>query len=172
MEDNGSQIEIEGQIDRITYSNEETGYTVAKLKVRGYHDPVIAVGYIMAPAPGEILLVNGNWTNHPRFGRQFKIKDHRIKVPATAHGIKKYLGSGLIRGIGPVMASKIVKRFGEKTLEVIENRTDDLTIIDGIGCDDLSSVPWRRFRFCRKDLQAIRSWFHICVKSKSLQVSL
>ena len=133
MEESRFQIELEGQIERITYSNEETGYTVAKLNVRGYHDPVTVVGYIMAPAPGETLLINGNWTNHPRFGRQFKIENHRIKVPATVQGIKKYLGSGLIHGIGPVMASKIVQRFGEKTLEVIENRTDDLAKISGIG---------------------------------------
>lgn len=133
MEDISSQIEIEGQIEGITYSNEETGYTVARLLVEGYRAPVTVVGYMIAPAPGEILQISGNWTHHPRFGRQIKIKNHRVKVPATARGIKKYLGSGLIRGIGPVMASRIVTRFGEKTLEVIQNRTDDLAEIEGIG---------------------------------------
>lgn len=133
MTDEKSESELEGQIERITYSNEETGYTVAKLNVRGYPDTVTVVGDIIAPNPGEILTVRGAWTNHPKFGRQFRVSSHSIKVPATVHGIKKYLGSGLIKGIGPVMALRIVEKFGEKTLEVIENRTDKLGKIEGIG---------------------------------------
>jgi len=133
MADENFKTELEGQVENITYSSEETGYTVARLNVRGYPDPVTVVGNIIAPTPGEILAVRGSWINHPRFGRQFKVSSHSIKVPATLHGIKKYLGSGLIKGIGPVMASRIVKQFGEKTLEVIEHRTDELTKIGGIG---------------------------------------
>jgi exodeoxyribonuclease V alpha subunit len=78
-------------------------------------------------------LVKGVWVNHLRFGRQFKVEDHTIKVPATVVGIKKYLGSGLIKGIGPVMASRIVKKFGEKTLEIIEHRPNDLVRVEGLG---------------------------------------
>ncbi len=126
MADVNSQIELEGQIERVTYSNEETGYTVATISVRGYREPVTVVGKIIAPTPGEILLVKGVWVNHLRFGRQFKVEDHTIKVPATVVGIKKYLASGLIKGIGPVMASRIVKKFGEKTLEIIEFKPDKL----------------------------------------------
>ena len=103
MADVNSQTELEGQIEKVTYSNEETGYTVAKISVRGYRDPVTVVGNIVAPTPGEILLVKGVWINHPRFGRQFKVESHSIKVPATVLGIKKYLASGLIKGIGPVI---------------------------------------------------------------------
>ncbi len=128
-----SNIEIEGQIERITYSNEETGYTVARLRVKGYPEPVTVVGNIIAPTPGEILSVKGAWMEHPRFGRQFKVETHRIKVPATVHGIKRYLGSGLIKGIGPVMASRIVQEFGEKTLEIIEHSVDELVKIEGVG---------------------------------------
>ncbi|MFC1820671.1 ATP-dependent RecD-like DNA helicase, partial [Thermodesulfobacteriota bacterium] len=140
-----SQTELEGQIERITYSNEETGYTVAKLNVRGYRDPVSVVGNIIAPTPGEILSLKGAWVNHPRFGRQFKIESHSIKIPATVHGIKKYLGSGLIKGIGPVMASRIVKRFGEKTMDVIEHRIDKLTKIEGLGPKRVEMIKeaWR-----------------------------
>ena len=133
MEDNDSQIELEGQIERISYFNEETGYTIARLDVRGYPEPVTILGNIMAPAAGEILVVRGNWINHPRFGRQFKVRNHSLKVPASVEGIKRYLGSGLIKGIGPVMASRIVMKFGERTLEVIENRSDELEEIEGIG---------------------------------------
>jgi len=151
MTDDNSQVELEGQIERITYSNEETGYTVAKLNVRGYYEPVTVVGNIIAPTPGEILSVMGAWIMHPKFGRQFNVESHSIKVPATVHGIKKYLGSGLIRGIGPVMASRIVKKFKQETLDVIENRTDDLIKIEGIGPKRIEMIKeaWREQREIR-----------------------
>lgn len=128
-----SYIVLEGQIERVTYTSEETGYTVAKLRVHGHYDFVTIIGNIIAPVPGEILMVKGHWVDHPKFGRQFKVNSHRVKVPATIQGIKKYLGSGLIKGIGPVMAARIVKRFGEKTLDVIEHRINELEKIEGIG---------------------------------------
>jgi exodeoxyribonuclease V alpha subunit len=133
MTDENSQTELEGQIERITYFSEDTGYTVAKLKVSEHPEPVTIVGSLMSPTPGEMLRVKGNWQSHPRFGRQFKVISHRPVLPATASGIKKYLGSGLIKGIGPVMASRIVKEFGDQTLEVIENHPEKLSKIDGIG---------------------------------------
>ena len=133
MADVNSQTELEGQIEKVTYSNEETGYTVANISVCGYRDSVTVVGNIVAPTPGEILLVKGAWINHPRFGRQFKVESHSIKVPATVLGIKKYLASGLIKGIGPVMASRIVKKFGEKTLEIIEYQPKELVQVEGLG---------------------------------------
>lgn len=128
-----SQSELEGRIEKITYSNEETGYTVAKLRIKGYHDPVTVVGNIISPIPGEILSVKGNWVKHPRFGQQFKVDTHTIKIPATIDGIRKYLGSGLIKGIGPVMADRIVKKFGTNTLDIIEHHVNDLTKVEGLG---------------------------------------
>ncbi len=125
--------EIEGQIERITYANEETGYTVAKVKVSGHHDLITVVGNLLALAPGEVLEMKGSWENHPKFGRQFRITSHRTMLPVTVKGIKKYLGSGLIKGIGKVMASRIVKEFGEQTLEVIDGRTEMLNRVEGIG---------------------------------------
>ena len=127
------RMEIEGQIDTITYSNEETGYTVIRLTVHGYRDPVTIVGNIISPTPGETLYVKGYWSNHPRFGRQFKVESHHIKFPSTVDGIKKYLGSGLIKGIGPVMAARIVEEFGKDTLDIIDRRIEYLEKIDGIG---------------------------------------
>ena len=124
---------LEGQVERITYTSEETGYTVARVRVQEYPEPVTVVGNLIAPAPGEMMKMQGEWHDHPRFGRQFKVSSHRIVLPATVQGIRKYLGSGLVKGIGPVMASRIVKKFGEKTLEVIEHRINDLTRIEGIG---------------------------------------
>jgi exodeoxyribonuclease V alpha subunit len=133
MPDKNSQIELEGQIERVTYSNQETGYTVATITVPGHREPVTIVGNILAPKPGEVLLVKGAWINHPRFGRQFRVDSHSVRVPATVPGIKKYLASGLIKGIGPVMAARIVEEFGEKTLEVIEHQPEELARIDGLG---------------------------------------
>jgi len=125
--------ELEGQIERITYSNEETGYTVAKIKVPGYLEAITAVGNLIAPTPGEMLRIKGSWINHPKFGRQFKVISHRTLVPSSVEGIRKYLGSGLIKGIGPVMASRIVNRFGDKTLEIIDHRIEELEKVEGIG---------------------------------------
>jgi len=124
---------LKGQIERITYTNEENGYSVLKLKVYGQKDLVNAVGTMMAPTPGEILDLEGEWSTHPKFGEQFKITQYRTEVPATVYGIQKYLGSGLIKGIGPVMAKRIVKKFGESTLEVIETSPEELVGVAGIG---------------------------------------
>ena len=124
---------LEGQVERITYANEETGYTVAKLALSGVRESITIVGNLIAPVPGEMLKVKGAWLTHPKFGRQFKVVSHQSIVPATVIGIKKYLGSGLIKGIGPVMASRIVKQFGEKTLEIIDQNPHELHQVEGIG---------------------------------------
>ena len=125
--------DLSGKIERITYSNEENGFTIARVKVYGQRDLVTIIGNLMAPTPGEILKMRGEWANHPKFGEQFKVVQYETKVPATVYGIQKYLGSGLIKGLGPVMAKRIVKKFGKKTLEVIENDILQLTHVEGIG---------------------------------------
>lgn len=125
--------ELSGQIERITYTNEENGYTIARVKVYGQRDLITVVGYLMSPAPGEILNLKGEWVTHPKFGEQFKVVEYKTTVPATVFGIKKYLGSGLIKGLGPVIAGRIVKKFGEKTLDIIENDIEKLAMVEGIG---------------------------------------
>ncbi len=124
---------IEGQIDRITYTNEETGYTVAQVRVAGRSLPVTVVGHLLAPTVGEVLQMEGEWNTHPRYGLQFKVLRHESRVPATADGIRRYLGSGMIRGIGKVYADRIVEAFGEQTLTVIEKEPEKLAGIEGIG---------------------------------------
>lgn len=126
-------MELSGQIERITFTNEESGFTIAKVKVHGRRDLVTVVGNIVAPTPGKILKMQGEWVNHPKFGEQFKVAEYKTVIPATVHGIQKYLGSGLIKGVGPVMADRIVKRFGEKTFKVIENDIERLNEVEGIG---------------------------------------
>jgi exodeoxyribonuclease V alpha subunit len=124
---------LNGQIERITFANEENGFTIARVKVRGRRDLVTVVGVLMAPMPGEILDMKGEWTSHPKFGEQFKVMEYRTKVPATVYGIRKYLGSGLIKGLGPVMAGRIVDRFDKKTLDIIESDIQRLAEVEGIG---------------------------------------
>ena len=126
-------IELKGQIERITYHNEENSYTIARMKVGGRHDLVTVVGNLLSVAPGETLKVRGTWDNHPKFGEQFKIESYESVVPATAAGIERYLGSGLIKGIGPIMAKRLVSRFGVETLNVIETNIQSLREVEGFG---------------------------------------
>ena len=84
--------ELQGQIERVTFTNEENGYTIARLKVYGRQDLVTIVGHLLAPLPGEIIKIQGEWANHPKHGEQFKIVTYTTMVPATVHGIEKYLG--------------------------------------------------------------------------------
>ena len=125
--------DLQGQIERITFTSEETGYTVARVKVHGRRELLTVIGNIINPTPGEIIRMKGEWGNHPKYGEQFKIVFWQTTTPATVHGMEKYLGSGLIKGIGPVMAKRIVKMFGERTLDVIENEIDRLADVEGIG---------------------------------------
>lgn len=124
---------LEGILERIVYFSEEGNYTVAKLKVRGERDLVTVVGNLFAVHPGETLKLTGKWVNNPKFGRQFRVESCLPVLPATLTGIEKYLGSGLIKGIGPVMARRLTKKFGLKTLEVIENEPEKLAEVEGIG---------------------------------------
>ena len=126
-------MDLTGQIERITYTSEETGYTVARVKVFGQRDLVTVVGSMISPTPGEILKMTGEWTRHPSYGEQFKVTSYKTTVPATVYGIRKYLGSGLIKGLGPKMADRIVRKFGKDTLDVIEHQAERLAGVDGIG---------------------------------------
>jgi len=129
---NGNQT-LSGVIERITFVNPENGYTVAKLKSKGFHDLITIVGNLPSVSVGAVVSLRGEWKMDSRYGRQFVVSSYEEKLPATAAGIEKYLGSGLIRGIGPVNARRIVKTFKEDTLRVIEEETDRLLEVEGIG---------------------------------------
>jgi len=111
---------LRGTIERITYHNEENGYTVAQLLPEGQALLVTVVGNMLGINVGESVELSGAWTAHPQYGRQFKAEQIRSVLPATIAGIERYLGSGLIKGIGPVTARRIVRKFGLDTLKVIE----------------------------------------------------
>lgn len=125
--------DLQGQIERITYNNEETGFTVARVKVPGRRELVTVVGSMVTPAPGEVLAMTGEWCHHPKYGEQFKLSRYKSQTPASMEGIEKYLGSGLIKGIGQVMAQRIVKLFGKQTLEVMDHHIEKLIRVEGIG---------------------------------------
>src|SRR5262245_35747980 len=124
---------LKGTVERITYTNQDNGYTVARLRADGRFGLVTIVGMLAEVHPGARLKLEGHWKLHPRFGDQFEIERYIEEVPATIEGIRRYLGSGLIKGIGPVMAKRIAERFGPYTLDVIENNIERLVEVDGIG---------------------------------------
>ncbi len=132
--------DLEGHIESITYTNEENGYTIARVRVDGHDELITIVGNLVSPIPGEMIFMKGEWNSHPKYGRQFKISSYKTSVPAAVVGIEKYLASGLIRGIGTEMARRIVGKFGEKTLSVIDNKIEKLTRVEGIGRKRLKMI--------------------------------
>jgi len=128
-----SSSTLEAVLERIAYANEETGYTVARVAVRRFSDLVTVVGPLLGAQPGESLRLEGRWTSHPQYGRQFQVDRYTTVLPATVQGIRRYLGSGLIKGIGPKLAERVVDRFGTGTLQVIEEQAERLIEVPGLG---------------------------------------
>ena len=125
---------LDGVLERVTFANPETGYTIARIAPeRGGAELVTAVGPLLGAQPGEFLRLRGRWSAHPRYGRQFEVHSYATVLPATAAGIQKYLGSGLIKGIGPVMAERMVAHFGVDIMHVIEDEPGRLIEVDGLG---------------------------------------
>ena len=124
---------LEGVLDRIVYFNEDNNFTVAKLRVGDGPYLATIVGNILSPTPGETLRVKGEWTVDPKFGRQFRVGSCLTVLPSTLTGIEKYLSSGLVPGIGPELARRLVATFGIETLDAIEEGAGRLQEVDGIG---------------------------------------
>lgn len=120
-------------VERITYQNEENGWSVLRVNVKGYKDVVTLVGNFCDTKVGAVLAVEGNWRMDAKFGKQFQAVNWKEELPSSIVGIEKYLGSGLIKGIGSVYAKKIVAKFGEETLNIIEEDIQRLSEVDGIG---------------------------------------
>lgn len=120
-------------VERITYQNPENGYTVLKCAIKNYSDLVTVVGNMPDTHVGSVLSLEGFWKMAPKYGRQFSVEKFEETLPATVYGIEKYLGSGLVKGVGPKFAKRIVETFGKDTLDVIEESPDDLLKVPGIG---------------------------------------
>lgn len=131
---------LEGTVERITFVNEETRYVVARLVVPGRTRPATIVGTLPSLTPGESLRVHGVWTSHPKYGDQFSVERYEPIVPATLLGIERYLGSGLVKGIGPVFAKRLVEAFGLETLRIIEEEPERLREVGGIGPTRLARI--------------------------------
>ncbi len=124
---------LEAVLERITYANEDTGYTVARVDAGRHGDLVTVVGALLGAQPGESLRMRGRWGSHPQYGKQFQVEDYTTVLPATVQGIRRYLGSGLIKGIGPKLAERIVEHFGIAALDVIEQQPERLIEVPKLG---------------------------------------
>jgi exodeoxyribonuclease V alpha subunit len=136
---------LEGSLERITYHNSETGYTVVRIQPAGKSYLVTAVGKLLGVQVGEAVRLEGEWTSHPEHGRQFNVSTWQTTLPSNIEGIRKYLGSGLIKGIGPKTAERIVETFGVETLRIIEQAPERLNEVPGLGRKKIDDVlrAWR-----------------------------
>lgn len=152
--------ELFGTIERITFSNPDNGFTVARLHVKGERDLICLVGVMPGIQPGETVRVAGQWQVNPVHGRQFSVTECIISAPADLVGIRKYLESGLIRGIGKVYADKIVQAFGLDTLEVIDKEPHRLEAIPGIGPKRAQMIEqcWQEQRTIRDVMLFLRRY--------------
>ena len=124
---------LSGLIERVTFHNEDTGFAVLKVKAKGHRDLVSVVGSLASVSPGEWVTAEGQWIQDREFGQQFKAEMLTSTAPTTREGIEKYLSSGMVKGIGPVYAKKLVGQFGETIFSVIETSSALLEDVDGIG---------------------------------------
>ena len=124
---------LSGLVERVTFFNEENGFAVLKVKVKGHRDPVTVIGSLPSASAGEWLTAQGRWIQDREFGLQFRAEMLNSTAPTTREGIEKYLGSGMVKGIGPIYAKKLVDRFGEQIFTVIETESARLEELDGIG---------------------------------------
>lgn len=124
---------ISGLIERVTFHNDENGFCVLRVKTQGRREETTVVGSLPSVTPGEWLVAEGRWVRDKDHGLQFQAVMMNTVPPTTVEGIERYLSSGLVKGIGPVLAKKLVERFGAEVLAVIENRAAELQNVDGIG---------------------------------------
>lgn len=151
-------IILAGSLERITYQNQENHFTVAKLSVEGIRNFITIVGHMVGVAPGEAIKVRGKWNTHPRYGEQFMVDSFEIVLPATVEGIKNYLLSGVVKGIGQKMAERLVSRFKDQTFRMLENSTEELMTVEGIGAKKAEQLQraWREHHSVKRLMQFLQ----------------
>ena len=151
-------IKIRCVVERITYQNPENGYSILKVKVKDYSDLVTIVGSVLDVPVGSVLLCDGDWKVDKRYGRQFVVQTWEEVMPATVYGMEKYLGSGLVKGIGPKFAKAIVSRFELETIDVIETDIEKLHEVPGIGKKRVEKIrdSWEK----QKDIKNVMLFLH------------
>ena len=149
---------LEGAVERITFANPDTHYAVVRLQVTGRRRPATAVGPLASVKEGEQLFLKGKYEVHPRWGEQFRVVWWYAVLPATMAGIEKYLASGLIKGIGPELAHRLVTHFGAETLNIIENQAPRLGEVPGIGPKKIQQITrdWQSQKGAREVLVALQ----------------
>src|SRR5678816_3757359 len=154
-----AQEVLAGLVERVTFHNAENGFCVLRAKVRGHREVVTVVGHAATIAAGEWVTATGDWVNDRTHGQQFKARFLRTSPPTSVDGIEKYLSSGMIRGVGPVYAKKLVRAFGEKVFDVIETTPDRLREIDGIGPVRAASIlsAWAEQKIIREIMVFLHS---------------
>ena len=146
-------IKMQCVVEHVTFQNPENGFAVLKTKVKGYSDLVTLVGYLMDIPAGSVLQVEGEWKVDKKFGTQFAVDTWMEVMPSTLYGIEKYLGSGLVNGVGPAFAKRIVQKFGIETIEVIETDSERLYEVEGLGKKRIEKIleSWER----QKDIKEV-----------------
>ena len=142
---------LEGAVERVTFFNPENGFSVLRLRVRGRREPAVVVGTLPAVQPGEHLILQGRWRTDARHGAQFRPEHAEVHPPAALDDIRRYLGSGLIRQIGPVLAQRIVETFGEATLQVLDTQPERVREVPGVGAQRAAAIAagWTEHRALR-----------------------
>jgi exodeoxyribonuclease V alpha subunit len=150
---------LSGYVDAIVFAQPDNGFTVARLKEPKKKDLTVIVGYLPGLQAGENVVCKGVWKNHPAHGRQFEVAEYTVESPSDVIGIQKYLESGLVKGIGPVFAKKIVDRFGADTLEVIDKTPNRLNEIEGLGKKKIRQLKecWNEQRSIREVMVFLRA---------------
>src|SRR5688572_23089806 len=154
--ESGQLETLDGVVDKISYLNEENGYSIARLKVPRQKQLVTVAGHLPGIAVGEGLRVEGNWANHPQYGRQFTVSRYQTASPGTPAALKRYLSSGLLKGVGPAVAEHIVNTFGLETLSVLDDTPERLAEVPGMGKKKAAQIAatWAERRTL-KDLMAM-----------------
>ncbi len=154
-----TQEVLAGLVERVTYHNEENGFCVLRIKARGHRDLVTVIGHAAVISAGEWVTASGEWINDRTHGQQYKAKFLKTSEPTSLDGIEKYLGSGMIRGIGPVYAKKLVRAFGERVFDTIEAEPERLREVTGIGPvrADRISAAWAEQKIVREIMVFLHS---------------
>ena len=150
---------IRGTVERVTFRSEESGYAVLRVQLPGEAEPATVVGNVGAAQVGEELALQGRWVRNPKYGPQFEVETCRAVIPATLAGLRRYLGSGLIKGIGRELARRIVETFGEETLGVLDERPERLGEVEGLGPKRVERVreAWREQKVVKEVMIFLQS---------------
>jgi len=160
--------EIHGILEKEVFKSKENGFSVFRVKVNS-KNTITVQGYFPQVHEGEQAIFKGRWAFHPKFGRQFEAQECQAQLPISASGIEKYLASGLIKGIGPKFAEKLVKAFGEQTLEVIDKKPMQLLKINGVGPKKVDAIvnAWQDQREISQVMVFLKSKDICCLSTKN-----